>query len=77
MNVRAAPIEDVEAFGVRLARLRREARLFQEDLARLVNCSQRAISLWEAGSRVPNAHLLASLATALGVSMDQLWRGER
>lgn len=75
MNVRAAPDEDVLAFGVRLAEQRRLCGLLQDDVARKIGCSQRAVSLWEAGDRVPSCYWLAELAELYGVSMDALWRG--
>ncbi|NEC11420.1 helix-turn-helix transcriptional regulator [Streptomyces sp. SID8014] len=65
-------------FGVRLASLRREARLSQRALALrlcatagITTLTRHEVSRWERGGRIPDAWL-PSLAQVLGVPLDSL-----
>lgn len=64
--------ETAESFGERLARLRQAAGYSQRELARELEISQRMVAYYEGETEYPPAHLLPVLATALGVSTDQL-----
>lgn len=60
----------------RIARLRKERGLTQEQLGQMVGVSAQAVSKWEKGG-APDVELLPALADCLGVSMDGLFgRGE-
>jgi transcriptional regulator with XRE-family HTH domain len=59
-------------FGARLAALRGERGLSQEELAQAVGVSRRVIAYYEAESTQPPGALLADLARTLRVSADQL-----
>lgn len=60
----------------RIAQLRKERGLTQEQLGQLVGVSAQAVSKWEKGG-APDVELLPTLADRLGVSMDGLFgRGE-
>jgi transcriptional regulator with XRE-family HTH domain len=57
-----------------LKRLREEASLSQEALARLINVSVTTISRWETGRHEPtfNVRQMKALCKALGKSLDSL-----
>lgn len=58
-------------------RARRNAlQLSQRDVAHAAGTTAATISHIERGSRKPSANLLARIAAALDVSMDELLRGE-
>lgn len=61
-----------EPFGARLARLRRERNITQDELARRVGLAQPNISAYEGGRFVPSGPLIIRLARILEVSADQL-----
>src|SRR5437763_8245238 len=62
--------------GARLRRLRIERGLRQQDLAERIGAARTVYSNWETGTRRPNAANLTALATALGVSVEELLRGQ-
>lgn len=62
--------------GKRIAALRREKGLKQEDLARALDVSSQAVSKWENDQSCPDISLLPKLAKLLGVSVDALLSGE-
>lgn len=54
---------------------RKKAGLTQEELADKVDLKKMTIHYYEKGSRVPNAHILAKLANALGCTVDDISEG--
>lgn len=56
----------------RIKILRTENHISQSQLAKALGVSQKAVSLWESGDRVPSATVIASLAKYFGVSADYL-----
>lgn len=56
----------------RIKMLRTENHISQSQLAKALGVSQKAVSLWESGDRVPSATVIASLAKYFGVSADYL-----
>jgi len=60
------------SFGERLAAIRGERGLSQEELARAVSVSRRVIAYYEAESTQPPGALLADLARTLKVWADEL-----
>ena len=60
------------SFGHQLLRCRKSRGLTQEELAKLVDVSQRVISYYENESQHPPSTILKKLAEALGVSSDTL-----
>jgi transcriptional regulator with XRE-family HTH domain len=64
--------------GVRL-RLARQARgLSQQQLANVAGVSRQAISLWESGGSDPSLRAAFALASALGMTIEELFGpGER
>lgn len=63
-------------FGEKIAALRKAKGLTQARLAEILNVSNKTISRWETGEGYPEITLLAPLAKALGVSVDQLLSDE-
>lgn len=63
--------------GKFISELRKQKGLTQQQLADMLNLSNKTISKWESGSGCPDISNLPILADALGVSVDELLRGER
>ena len=59
-------------FGARLAALRKASGFTQQELAQELDVSRRMIAYYEGETEHPPAALLADLASALGVSTDEL-----
>ena len=74
MGKRIAASADAEvSFGERLASLRKAAGFTQVELAAELGVSQRMVAYYESPAATPPAHLLPQIATALGVSIDELF----
>ncbi|MCD7824584.1 MAG: helix-turn-helix domain-containing protein [Clostridiaceae bacterium] len=52
--------------------LRESRGLSQEDIAKNVNVSQKAVSAWEHGKRVPKIETIVEIAQYFEVSLDEL-----
>ena len=63
--------------GKRIAVLRREKGLRQDDLAQLLEVSPQAVSKWENDQTCPDIGLLPKLAKILEVSVDELLSGKQ
>ena len=63
--------------GKRIAALRREKSLKQDELAQMLEVSPQAVSKWENDQTCPDISLLPKLAKILGVSVDALLTGEQ
>ena len=63
--------------GKRIAALRREKGLKQDDLAQMLEVSPQAVSKWENDQTCPDIALLPKLAQILGVSVDALLSGKQ
>lgn len=63
--------------GKRIAVLRREKNLKQDDLAQMLEVSPQAVSKWENDQTCPDISLLPKLAKILGVSVDELLSGKQ
>ena len=62
----------MENFGERLATLRKERGMSQEDLAEKLQLTRQTISNWETGASTPDISFLVSLAEVFEVSVDSL-----
>ena len=62
----------MEKFIERLKELRAQKGLSQAQLAKATGLSQSAITYWETGKRIPNAHAVIILARSFDVSTDYL-----
>ena len=63
--------------GKRIAALRREKGLKQDDLAQMMEVTPQAVSKWENDQTCPDISLLPKLAKTLGVSIDELLCGKQ
>ena len=63
--------------GNRIAALRREKNLKQDDLAQMLEVSPQAVSKWENDQTCPDISLLPKMAKILGVSVDELLSGKQ
>ena len=61
------------SFGERLAALRKAAGFTQVELAAELGISQRMVAYYESPDATPPANLLAQIAAALGISIDELF----
>ncbi|MNO55841.1 transcriptional repressor DicA [compost metagenome] len=61
-----------EKVGKRIAMLRKEKELSQEQLAEQVNVTSQAVSKWETGKSLPDTATLPLLAKVLGHTIDSL-----
>ena len=66
-----------ETIGKRIANLRKEKNLKQDNLAEMLNVSPQAVSKWENDLTCPDISILPSLAKILGVSVDELLSGKQ
>lgn len=58
--------------GTRIAELRKEKKVSQEQLAEILNTSRQAVSKWERGDAYPDIDRLKDLAIYFNVSIDYL-----
>lgn len=65
-----------ESIGKRIARLRKERAMSQENLAEKIGVSSQAVSKWENDQSCPDISLLPKLADLLGVTADELLTGK-
>lgn len=61
------------SFGQRLASLRKAAGFTQIELAAELGISQHMVAYYESPQSTPPANLLPQIATALGVTIDELF----
>ena len=62
--------------GDRIKLKRKELGLTQAELGEKLNVTDRAVSKWEQNEGNPDMSIIASLANALGVSLDYLILGK-
>ena len=63
--------------GKFIAACRKEKNLTQAQLAEKLCVTDRAVSKWETGKGLPDASLMLALCEILGISVNELLRGER
>ena len=63
-----------ETLGTNIMRLRKEAGLTQEQLAKALGISYQAVSKWETGAAEPSTSNLLALAKLYGVDAGELLR---
>ena len=66
-----------EKIGNFIAEIRKEQNMTQQDLANRLNVTDRAISNWENGRRMPDYSLLMELCNVLNVSINELLAGTK
>ena len=68
--------ETRENIASNIAKLRKERKWTQAELAEHLNYSDKAISKWERGESVPDADSLLALANLFGVTVDYFFHKE-
>lgn len=63
--------------GQFIAQCRKEKNLTQAQLAEQLNLTDRAVSKWETGKGLPDASIMPDLCELLGISINELFSGER
>ena len=66
----------MSTIGDRIKQKRKELGLTQAELGAKINVTDRAVSKWEQNEGNPDMSLIASLASAIGVSLDYLITGK-
>lgn len=61
-----------QSIGRKIAELRRQKKLTQDDIAAELGVSAQAVSKWENDISYPDIALLSPLAEVLGVSVDEI-----
>ena len=60
------------SFGEKLAKLRKEKGLSQEELAQELNVSRQAVSKWESNNSYPETEKIIQICKLFDYSMDEL-----
>lgn len=66
-----------KTIGNRIAALRREKGLKQDELSQMLAVSPQAVSKWENDQACPDISLLPKLAKIFGISVDELLSGKQ
>lgn len=66
-----------EKIGKFIAELRKEKGLTQPQLAEHFDISNKAVSKWGTGKSLPDASIMIDLCNLLGITVNELLRGER
>ena len=67
---------DCAKIGRLIAQLRKEKELTQQNIASVLNISNKTVSKWECGLGCPDVSLWTDLSVILGVDMPQMMEGE-
>ena len=66
-----------EKIGKFIAKIRKEKKMTQQELADKLNVTDRAIGNWENGRRMPDVVFYKPLCEILDISLNELLSGER
>jgi len=64
---------DISKISERLAELRRENKMTQDEVAKKLDITPQAVSKWEHGTAFPDITILPKVAEVYGVSIDELF----
>lgn len=64
--------KDTHAFGQRLAKFRKDKKMSQLELGKLMGVSRGMIAYYESAAKNPTVEVIENAASALGVSIGQL-----
>ena len=67
---------DKQAFGQRVAKLRTDRALSQQQLAQMLGVKRSVISYYESGDRLPSFDVLVIMSKVFSVSTDYLLLGQ-
>ena len=65
-----------EKIGKFIAKKRKEKNMTQAELASKLNVTDRAVSHWENGRRLPDVSLFKSICEIFDISLSELMNGE-
>lgn len=68
---------DNKKIGIFIAACRKEKGMTQQQLADRLGITNKAVSKWETGSGLPDISMLEVLGEVLGVTADEILRGEK
>lgn len=63
-------------FGDKIKKLRETKGMTQSDLAKKLNISDKTVSSWENGTRLPRMGMVESISEILGVSKSDLFENK-
>lgn len=63
--------------GKFIAQCRKEKAITQEQLAKMLNTTNKSISKWENGNCLPDSSLYEPICNILNISINELFAGER
>ena len=63
--------------GAFISTARKEKKLTQAELAEMLSVSNKAVSKWETGRSFPDADRINELCSILGISVNELFNGEK
>ena len=63
---------DARIFGSKIAELRKSRNMTQQQLADELLVTYKAVSKWETGGGLPDVSIIPTLASVLGISIDEL-----
>lgn len=66
-----------EKIGKFIAENRKRKNMTQTELANILGVTDRAISNWENGRRLPDPSLMLNLCSNLGITLNELFAGEK
>ena len=66
-----------EKIGKFIAKLRKEKKITQSELAEKLGVTDRSVSNWENGKNMPDLSLFKPLCDALNISINELMSGEK
>ena len=68
---------DQVAIGKFIAQCRKSKNMTQNQLAEMLNTTNKSVSKWETGSCLPDASLYESLCNILGITINELFAGHK
>ena len=66
-----------EKIGKFISKCRKEKKMTQEELAIKLNVTDRAVSHWENGRRLPDYSIISNLCHELGISINEFFAGKK
>ncbi len=77
INMGRKPKARRDTYGAWLHHLRKERKLTQQELSKLVGVPQTTLGYWERTGKLSGREIIFRLAKALGVSVNKLLRAEK
>lgn len=66
-----------DKLGLFIAKLRKEKNMTQKELAEKLGVTDRAVSNWENGRRLPDVSLYKEICDILGITLNEFFAGEK